>query len=260
MLSHSDPRRRSRAPYSPMVAWQQKPYGLGSSPHFSRPIFLLIGLQQMILPEKEFFMKRHSFLKTCFEWWCNQENKGKWLMESVPGPATYQCCDLASYFPSFSSSFLIYKMGHSSRMPLVWLLWGPGEIRVQSWACECKTVAHSSWCYYDSMVISNNNTFQFSLFFILLSLSPPQKDVLSDCKIEVYFFAWYTEANENLLRGHSWKCFGRDAVYTQIYWLSRAKLFRFPDSQLALILDSTAPAFGVKGFSMVHWAAGLSCT
>lgn len=56
------------------------------------------------------------------------------------------------------------------------------------------------------------------------------------------------------------KCFGRDTVLTQIYWLSHTQLFHFPASQLALILDSTAPAFGVKGFSMVHWAAGLSCT
>lgn len=36
----------------------------------------------------------------------------------------------------------------------------------------------------------------------------------------------------------------------------------FPFSCLSItpILDSAAPAFGVKVFPMVHWAAGLSCT
>lgn len=54
------------------------------------------------------------------------------------------------------------------------------------------------------------------------------------------------DVNEKLLGGHRWKCSGRDAMFTQIYLLSHTKLFRFPASQLALILDSTTSSFWSK--------------
>ena len=102
-------------------------------------------------------------------------------------------------------------------------------------------------------------TRHFNILSPLYRLGPLPKDVLSGWKTKARFFARYTDVNENLLRGHEWKCFGRKAVFIQIYLLSHTKLFHFPASQLAAILDSAAPAFGVKVFPMVHWAAGLSC-
>lgn len=53
------------------------------------------------------------------------------------------------------------------------------------------------------------------------------------------------------------KYFGREAVFTQICCLRHTKLPHFPASQLVPILDSTAPALGVKVFSMVHRACWI---
>lgn len=93
------------------------------------------------------------------------------------------------------------------------------------WAHKCTTSAHSSWYYYYSTAISNDSTFQLSS---ILSSSCPPKMYSLTVKPNVYiFFAWYADANETLPTGHRWKCFGRDAVFTQICWLSHKKLFHF---------------------------------
>lgn len=131
-------------------------------------------------------------------------------LESTPSWAPYQCCAPGQLFILFWLQFPPLEVGDNSRSNPC----GCGEDETESvcrdWASGQKTGPRSNRCYYYSIVMTNNNTFQPSLSY--LKCLPSSKDVLSGYKIRACFFARYTDINEKLLRGHKWKCFG--SVYS----------------------------------------------